>query len=80
MTTIVYLKLLLNNLESKNNPITAIFRKALNKLQNLPFSSLQNEFAIGGIDDLLENRLFGTVASQICFNFLLVLRRNFGYF
>ncbi len=23
---------------------------------------------------------FGTVASLICFNFLLVLRRNFGYF
>ena len=24
--------------------------------------------------------LIGTVASLICFNFLLVLRRNFGYF
>ena len=23
---------------------------------------------------------YGTVASLICFNFLLVLRRNFGYF
>ena len=23
---------------------------------------------------------YGTVASQICFNFLLVLRRNFSYF
>ncbi len=27
----------------------------------------------------LEN-LYGTVEFQICFNFLLVLRRNFGYF
>ncbi len=68
MTTIAYLKLLLNNLESKDNPITDIFRKALNKLQNLSFSSLQNEFAIGGIDDLLENRLFGGCKIDLVLN------------
>ena len=27
-----------------------------------------------------EFKVYGTVASLICFNFLLVLRRNFGYF
>ena len=68
-------KLLNNQSSTKQETIAVnqlldrhIFRKALNKLQNLPFSSLQNEFAIGGIDDLLENRLFGGCKIDLVLN------------
>ena len=45
-----------------------IFRKALNKLQNLSFSSLQNEFAIKSIDDLLDDSLFGGCKIDLVLN------------
>ena len=72
--------LLKNKYPSKNN-----YRKGD---WDLMFNGIKFEIKTASIDvnnkfqneGIKQDGDYGTVASLICFNFLLVLRRNFGYF